>query len=176
MRPSTVATLPLAACLTGGACFPKVQYRTPGPEPERPPTVVAAPFDKAWNAVIDVFARENTPIQTLEKASGFIVAERAVIPYLRPDEYAFAVSLADCGAIMYPQEGRWRDFAPTSAKYNIVVRSQGEQSTVRVTAKFISVSPSTPTTTLTAGSRECASKGKYESDTELAIKRAAEAR
>ena len=31
--------------------------------------------------VIDVFARGNTPTQTIEKGSGFMVAERAVIPF-----------------------------------------------------------------------------------------------
>jgi hypothetical protein len=161
----------IAAFVVG--CVPPPRYRSPLPQAERPVTVVAASFEKTWNAVIDVFARENTPIQTLEKASGFIVAERAVIPYFRPDEFAFALSLADCGAVLYSYERNWRDFAPTSAKYNIVVRPQGDGSTVRVTAKFISAPSSATLPAIPA--RECSSKGVYETETEAAIKEAAEA-
>jgi hypothetical protein len=159
--------------VVAAGCFPKVQYRQPGPEVDRAATVVNAPFEKTWNAVIDVFARENTPIQTLEKASGFVVAERAVIPWSEPAEYLFALSLADCGAIYNPQTGRWREYPPTTAKYNIVVRPQGDKSTVRVNAKFLSVTPVT-STPLNPTSRECTSKAKYETVTEAAIKRAAE--
>jgi hypothetical protein len=152
----------------------KVRYRTPLPQPERPATAVAASFEQTWNAVIDVFARNNTPIQTLEKASGFIVAERAVIPSTSVIDYDFALSLADCGAVLHPSLRQWREYPPTAAKYNIVVRPKADgSSTVRVTAKFVSVISAVPLT-IFSGSRECESKGRYERETEAAIKRAAE--
>jgi len=56
---------------------------------------VTSSFGRAWDAVIDVFAEANTPIRTMERASGFIAAELATIPVYTSAQRTFAHSLAD---------------------------------------------------------------------------------
>jgi len=85
---------------------------------------VTSSFGRAWDAVIDVFAEANTPIRTMERASGFIATELATIPVYTSAQRTFAHSLADCG---YRGEAV---YVPTSAFYNIVVRGDSAHSTV----------------------------------------------
>jgi hypothetical protein len=49
------------------ACAPP--YQPPAPSGARAPTEVLTSFGRTWDGVIDVFAEENIPISTMERAS-----------------------------------------------------------------------------------------------------------
>lgn len=151
--------------LVGVACAPYVPPKAPTP---RTATPVAASFDRTWNAVIDVFASRVITIETMERASGFIVASTAGIPGYSKADSATALSYADCGkpagsAFSAPHG----PYLPSSAKYNVLVRAAGEGAIVQVTAKFIRADRSS--------SAECSSHGAFEQAFESAVKTRAEA-
>jgi hypothetical protein len=107
--------------------------------------------------VIDVFASQNIPIETVDRSSGLIVpAGRKEPPFVRPNE---AKKYADCGTDM----GSNPNF-PSSVKYNVVVRGDSGASSVQVRAFFY------------AGTSACSSTGVYESGVEGLIKTRAEKR
>lgn len=58
---------------------------------------VRTTFEPTWHAVMDVFAQEVIPIDVLEKGSGFVAAETAVIADFTPGDSARARAMADCG-------------------------------------------------------------------------------
>lgn len=150
---------PWCALLIAGACAPN---RPPGSPVIRDATAVNASFGRTWDAVIDVFAEQNIPIRTMERASGFIAAERTNIAYDTPEDPAYGEQFADCGTV-----GRIV-LIPGSATYNIVVRGDSTRSTVKVTVKYLNHGVDrTRTTTLIA--RECATRGVFESATEEAL-------
>jgi hypothetical protein len=128
---------------------------------------VAAPVDTVWNAVIDYFAREVIPIETLDRSSGLIVASRGLIPTRTKQDSASAAQLADCGR--FPKDFNnivERVVVPTSAKYNVLVRAAGpSESTLLVTAKFLGRLNLEPV--------DCTSKGFFEETVEAAVATAA---
>ncbi len=147
---------PLFAMLTlsamVGCATPPTTVATP-----RTATTVNAPFERTWNAVIDVFAEKNIPIATLDKASGFIVADAQFVGASAKD----AAEWADCGKYGI------RTIPVTAGKYNVVVRSVDEHSaTVKVTVKWAG--------DLGGTAYECVTKGVWETDFEKDIKSRAE--
>lgn len=165
MQLRTVLGLTLLAAL--GACSRLVPPASPSPREARE---VRAAFEPTWDAVMDVFAQEVIPIDVLEKASGFVAAETAVISDMTPSDSARARAMADCGR----RTGSWFAnelvFLPSNARYNVLVRSSGPQSTVRVTVRFLRV--------VWGGGRfitlECSSKGAFEAEFEQQVRRIAE--
>lgn len=143
------------------------RYVPPDPPAPRVVTPVSAPFERTWNAVIDVFAQEVITVETMEKASGFIVASRAAIPHYTAADSAAARAMADCGGLEPSLLGFRVRYLPSSAKYNVVVRSAGASSTVHVSARFIRTVVQTAT--------ECSSRGAFESTLESLVKARAEA-
>lgn len=141
----------------------------PAPPLARQGTMVSAPFDRAWNAVIDVFAAEVITIETMERASGFVVASRGALPRRTRADSASVLRMADCGRIKATAFGGQlpTQFLPNSAKYNVLVREGGEGTRVLVTAKFMREERS--------GASECSSKGAFEQAFEQAVKEKAEA-
>jgi hypothetical protein len=128
---------------------------------------VQAPFDRTWNAVIDQFAQQVITIETMERASGFIVASREGIPTRTRADSTAGLRLADCGTgPAGAMQDRSAPFLPMSAKYNVLVREAGATSTVLVTARFVS--------TRGAETIECSSKGAFESAFEEAVRQRAE--
>lgn len=131
--------------------------------------MVAAPVDSTWDAVIDVFAQQVITIETMERASGFIVASREGMPTRSRADSVAGRRVADCGrgsaSVMQNVEVA---FLPTSAKYNVLVRPAGASSTVQVTVKFMSVSPSRVI--------ECSSTGDFETTFEGLVRQRAERR
>lgn len=132
----------------------------PAPPVPRDAMNVAAPFDRTWSAVIDVFAAKNIPIRTLDRSSGFIATDRLSVGSgtlgREPHPYA------DCGSAQllgyYP---------PTDATYNIRVKGAASSSTVQVNVLWVStIPPSSP---------QCSTKGVWETELESAIKARAEA-
>lgn len=109
----------LAASTLAAACVPR-------PQPVAPPrsiTDVQASFGRAWDATIDVFGERNIPIKQLERASGFVSTDP--IALTREDQRA-ARGWATCRARVPPDE----------AVYNVIVRGDSTQSTVKVTVKW----------------------------------------
>jgi hypothetical protein len=52
-----------------------VAYTPPPPPPPPEAAIVSAPFDDAWQAVVQTFFERNIPVRTLEKASGLIESD-----------------------------------------------------------------------------------------------------
>lgn len=133
------AAILLAACVSAGGYVP------PQPAPTQESTAVRASFGKTWDAVVEQFARQNIPIRTIDRASGFIAAEplRTGNPPTSADSSRFA----DCG--------RRGDvyFLPTDVVYNVVVRGDSTKSTVKTTARWSS-------STLSVGA--CETRGAWE--------------
>jgi hypothetical protein len=136
-------------------------YTPPGTvAPVRAPTPVQAPFTRAWNAVIDVFADRNIPIRTIDRASGFAATEALSVN--SEDGKAWA----DCGATDGGPLG------PERATYNVLVRGDSTASTVRITVTW-------STTVRLADGRtpygqDCTTRGVWEADVESKIKAIAE--
>jgi hypothetical protein len=114
--------------------------------------------------VIDVFATRNIPIRTLERASGFIAAEQASVPQLKPSKNLVKNGhpWADCGR---PANGAvpWQPF---TANYNIRVKGDSSRATVQVNVQWKAGT--------IADSRECSTKSVWEREVEEEIKARAE--
>lgn len=140
-----LATLALVGCATTPAAV----------APVRAPTEVSASFGRAWDAVVDVFASRNIPIQNMDRSSGFIST-----PELAVDRAA-GKAWADCGTIM------GMGIPPDRANYNVRVRGDSTRSSVQVTV-FWKMEPAAATT--------CTSRGVWEGGAETDIKARAESR
>ena len=77
-------------------------------------------MDQTWDAVIDVFAGRNIPIRTIDRASGLIVTDALGVG----DN---GTAWASCGT----QGGKV--LAPDRATYNVLVRGDSAEATVRTT-------------------------------------------
>lgn len=130
-----------------------------------PPTTLApiapeginASVGKTWNAVIDVLSDGNIPVKTLDKSSGYVMAEVASVGILEEDK------LADCGGFMTSLGSS----GPMIARYNIVVRGDSTTSTVKVTARFMKTGDI---------GKDCPSKNTFEAKFQSDVKARAEAR
>ncbi|MGH7819381.1 MAG: hypothetical protein ACREQ9_06390, partial [Candidatus Binatia bacterium] len=67
--------LAAAGALALCACTSRVAYSPPPPAPVESPLLLAVPFDRAWNAVIQTFFEGNIPVRTVEKASGILESD-----------------------------------------------------------------------------------------------------
>jgi hypothetical protein len=141
-------TLATFAVLLGIACTP------PAPVTAPTPTTIAAGFNQAWNGVIDVLAEENVPVKTLDRSSGFVVAEVGTM------DLATLEKFTSCGGFMDLMVNSERYGV---ASYNILVRGDSTTSNVKVTARF------------THGSGLCSTKNVFESAFQASVKARAEA-
>jgi hypothetical protein len=139
-----------AACLFLAACS---SYRPPPPPTPREASQVNASMGETWDAVIDLFATRNIPIRTIERASGLIVTDP-----LRVGEEG--KEWADCGAV----NGRVR--GPDRATYNVLVRGDSGQASVRTTVLWTRVNED--------ASIECTSTNVWERDLEAEVRSRAE--
>ncbi len=133
-----------------------IRYTPPQPASPHDPAPVAASFGKTWDAVIDVFGDRTIPIRNMERASGFIATD--ALP-AGPNDRDYA----DCGSrekVVY---------APSRVTYNVVVRGDSSQSTVKMTARW--------TFLMTANELiYCESRGIFEREFERRIRDRAERR
>lgn len=153
-------------CGGGGA-----GWYVPQPTPERAVTVVEAPFERAWDAVIDRFAFNNIPIATIDRSSGLIVAKTN--SGLGP----VGGRGADCGAFK-DKKGNVTEGRPSGAAYNVLVRaSGGSRSTVRVTISWDGGLAIPPEEARELETRffPCLTTGVFEAELERSIKERAEA-
>jgi len=99
-------------------------YQPPPRPAPREASHVDASLGATWDAVIDLFATRNIPIRTIERASGLIVTDP-----LRVGEEGTA--WANCGVF------NGRVLPPTRATYNVLVRGDSAEATVRTTVLWI---------------------------------------
>ena len=144
LLPRVPAVLLLAACAS---------YRPPPTPTPREASQVSASMGETWDAVIDLFAMRNIPIRTIERASGLIGTD----PLLVGDE---GKHWADCGA----RNGQVR--GPNQATYNVRVRGDSNQATVRATVLWTRVTQDQ--------SVECTSTYVWERELESGVKTRAE--
>src|SRR5450759_3554253 len=142
----------LVMAVSLAACTPHVTAPTPEAAPTS--TTIAAGFNQTWNGVIDVLSEENVPVKTLDRSSGFVVAEVSTMDVSTLDR------LTHCGGFM-----EWMAHSEKFgvAHYNILVRGDSTTSTVKVTAHF------------THGSTTCPTRNVFESGFQAAVKTHAEA-
>lgn len=133
-----------------------------GCAPNRPPVEpaprdamsVRASFGRTWDATVEYFARQNEAIRVMERASGFIATEKLSLRAQYDDTYV------DCGT-----EGQLR-LEPTHVTYNVLVRGDSSDSTLRVSARWELSRLKNPV--------ECATRYRLEQGIEGQIKAAAE--
>lgn len=139
--------------------------RPPGPPVPHSAMPVDASFGKTWDAVIDVFAFQNIPIRTLERASGFVAAEVSSVELFPQGK---THPWADCGRMARGIKGGFTNpiwIQPATAFYNVRVKGDSMRSNVQVTVNWRSPA---------ATSGNCSTKGVWESATEENIKSRAE--
>jgi hypothetical protein len=126
---------------------------------------VHASFGKTWDAVIDVYAFQNIPIRTLERASGFVAAEVATVERVPQGKKH---PWADCGRMARGIKGGLTNpywIQPSTAFYNVRVKGDSLRSVVQVTVNWRSPQ---------AAPDNCSTKGVWESATEDNIRLRAE--
>ncbi|HEY2377614.1 MAG TPA: hypothetical protein VGH98_16665 [Gemmatimonadaceae bacterium] len=119
--------------------------------------------------MIDVFAARNIQIKTIDRASGLIVAERQRVSDANPDALADCGTMSNGGAHLYP----------TNAVWNVLVRGDSSSATVKATVRFAwinSAAVSALHVSETDATKECESRGVWESALEQRVKATAEAK
>jgi hypothetical protein len=142
--------LACAACLLLAGCG---SYRPPPSPTPREASQVYASVGETWDAVIDLFATRNIPIRTIERASGLIGTDPLSVG-------AEGSAWANCGV----QNGRV--LGPNRAIYNVLVRGDSNEATVRTTVLWTRVSQDQST--------ECTSTYIWERGLEMEVKERAE--
>lgn len=125
---------------------------------------VEASFGRTWDSVIDVFAERNVLIRTLDRASGFVVAETQSV------NAEDAVEFADCGtdAMRNPR-------IASNATWNLLVRGDSTRSTVKASVRFVRLySTRGALSPIQDATQECSSLGIWETQVEDAVKARAE--
>jgi hypothetical protein len=153
----------LMAVASAAACTPG--YQVPPPAPERPPVPVAAPFDRTWDAAVEVFVRRNLRFGTLEKNSGLIVAEPLPVALTDSPKWATCATYSD----MF---GTKTGYVAGRVEFSVLVRSSVGGSTVLTIAHWINepVAPGEPAVTCTTRNVwEAALDGDIKSAAERAI-------
>ena len=131
----------------------------PPPPAPRTATPVAASFGKTWDALISVLADRKILIQTLNRSSGLIIADAQPIA-------GKTDSIADCGTTALGTSYR-----ANAASWNVSVRGDSTQSTIKATVRFVA---GDPTRTLNTAAVECSSRDTWEIALERGVKSAAE--
>jgi hypothetical protein len=146
-------------------CTP--HYTPPAPAVSRSGTAVSASFGKTWDVVVGIFAERNIRIQTIDRASGLIVAQPQRVG-LAPDA---ADRLADCGTM----SNGGAHLYPTDAVWNVYVRGDSSASTIRATINFVWMNPMR-TLAAASAAQPCETRGVWEQDFEQRVKATVEAR
>lgn len=113
LRPSTRAR-PQLQRAGHEACNPRRKQRLRG--------IYPAPFDKTWNALVDVFNAENWPIDQIDKDSGFVSTSWGDI--------AAHPGWADCGKAALATDIR------REGSFRVFVREEPSGTRVDVTSAF----------------------------------------
>ncbi len=117
--------------LLGCVSYVPPQAKTAEPLPA---ASVRASFDRTWTAVIDFFADNAIPVKTIDRASGYIAAERIGA--------GNNAKWADCGkvtgALLSEREGGG-PVAPQQAVFNVRVRGDSVASTVQVVVRWTAI-------------------------------------
>ena len=153
--------LPIACLLLAGlstGCGKA--YIAPQPPAEPAPVAVNVPFDRALDLVAAELGRSNTPMATVDRGTGLVVAQAIVVKRPQSTEWS------DCGKIKGYATERDRGFA-TRGSFEVMVRPAGQGSTIHVTARW-----SKPD--MDADRATCVSTGVFERALEARIRAAAD--
>ena len=156
-----VQSLSLAIAVT--ACGAGVTPPPPAPAP-RPATKAAASFGKTWDAVIGHFAENSIPIRTIDRSSGLIVTDPMFVSKEDGKRYAWCAWASDWLASTEGSD----TVGASSVSYNVLVRGDSAQSTIRVNARWTTVLEKAAVAT------ECQSNDVYEPTLEALIRKRAE--
>lgn len=74
-RGAYIPWIPFALTALALSCGSRIAYEPASSAPPDPPLALHAPFDDAWNAVIQTFFEKNISVRTLEKASGLLESD-----------------------------------------------------------------------------------------------------
>jgi uncharacterized lipoprotein len=125
------------------------------------PAPIKAGFNQTWNSVVDILSEKNIPVKTLDKSSGYVMAEITGVSV--GSEKGFA----DCGhTTMASLLLGGGEIGTVIARYNILVRGDSAASQVKVTATFVMDNKGHQTT--------CSSLGTFESQFQGDVKARAE--
>lgn len=116
---------------------------------------VKAPFGRTWTATLDELSRRTMPIKNVDRESGVIITDA-----LHLDQTYYPA--ADCGS-----DG-FSPFVATQGTFSVLVRGDSAQSSVRISARWISVS--------TGAEALCSTRGTWEQGFQAAVRDAAEKR
>jgi hypothetical protein len=143
-------------------------YRPPPPPAPREATHVNASMGRTWDALINQFGARDIPIRTIQEASGLVVTDQLSVGR---EGYRWA----DCGLTggggsdnqkpplpVGPRDPAPESLGPTHATYNVLVRGDSLESTVKATVRWVH------------NSRECTTNHSWERALELQVKQAAE--
>jgi hypothetical protein len=95
-------------------------------------------FEKVWDKLIDLFAQKGLPIRIIDKSSGLITSDRALLPTTvetkdgkLKDPLAFIVvsQIYDPGTRKYSPISRYAD---VSGEWNVRVKQTDGQTTINV--------------------------------------------
>jgi hypothetical protein len=142
--------LRLALGLMLSAC---VQH--PKPPVAYEAATVKASFGRTWAATLDELSRRTIPLKSADRESGVIITDA-----LHLDQTFYQA--ADCGS-----DG-FSPFVATQGSFSVLVRDDSTQSTVRISARWISVS--------TGAEALCSTRGTWEKGFQEAVRDAAEKR
>ncbi|RLB51898.1 MAG: hypothetical protein DRI90_22610 [Deltaproteobacteria bacterium] len=120
-RRLTSAMLIIVAATTIEVGCGEAVYNTPVVYPVEKERTIDKPFDAVWQSAVEWFATHNTPIKTLDKASGLISTEYSL-------SMAEAAAHMDCGSGDSSFMGKVELEKP-AGNFNMVIKKQDESST-----------------------------------------------
>ncbi|HBP40286.1 MAG: hypothetical protein ACTJG4_14000 [Vreelandella alkaliphila] len=113
-------------------------------------------FDNVWEATVEWFASNNTPIDNVDKNSGLISSNYGLNP---------GSGIINCGQPTGNVGLLQANFEDVNANINVIVRDQGEQqtrATVNIFGKALVVVRNGYGQVMSSASVDCVSTGSYE--------------
>jgi len=103
--------------LSGCATVPPAQYNYDSSR------AYSKAYDEVWQSIVDYFAKRNTPIKTIEKASGIIATEDLNVPF-QYKSGTIKSSYCDCGT-----PGGLNTYKQLLGRYNVFVKKVSDSET-----------------------------------------------
>lgn len=106
----------------------------------KPPFVLTTttPFEKVWDKLIDLFAQKGLPIRIIDKSSGLITSDRAILTTTvetkdgklkNTDAFIVIPQIYDPGTRKYSPISKYSD---VSGEWNVRVKQSDGQTTINV--------------------------------------------
>ncbi|MBR3682699.1 MAG: hypothetical protein IKM41_07100 [Tidjanibacter sp.] len=128
MKKSILFIFSALIILATSSCAPKLKILR-GNYPQEFSTTTNKDFDYVWNNVIDFFARTGIPITTMDKSSGYIVANKINVPLTMERDGKPVDSSA---YVVIPEFKRYPTNTNGTATFNVRIRDFGNYVTITV--------------------------------------------